>query len=80
MVCRAMAFARRKVGETWKRLKVTGVGKTIAGAKIKSNHGTNEKPQMKKLIKIKLIDVFSVNLMRLLHLEVNKDRLFGSIS
>ena len=40
---RAIAFARRKVSEAWKRLKITGVGKTIAEAKIKSKQDTSEK-------------------------------------
>ena len=49
---RAMAFARQKVSEAWKRLKATGVGKTIAGAKQIC------RAKMKKPVKIALINVF----------------------
>ena len=51
MVSRAIAFVKLEVSEAWKRLKVKGVGKTVAGAiiNIESRQGTNEKPRMKKL-------------------------------
>ena len=50
---RDMAFARRKVSEAWKRLKVNGVGKAIDGAKIntQSKQGTNENAKTKKISK-----------------------------
>ena len=53
-----MAFARREVSEAWKRLRVKSVGKTIAGAKIniESKQCTNEKSQMKKSVKIAIIN------------------------
>ena len=55
-----MAFARWKVSEAWKRLKVKSGGKTIAGGKIniQAKQGTNEKTLMKKSVKIALINVF----------------------
>ena len=79
---RTMTFARWKVSKAWKRLKVTGVSKRLAGAKIsikvKTGHrwqNTNEK----KSIKIALINVFSLNLVQCLHFEINSDRLFRSV-
>ena len=54
---RAMAFARPKVSEAWKRLKVTGRVKTIAG--VKTNISQN-KAQTKRSVKIVLIQVFQL--------------------
>ena len=59
---RDMAFARRKVSEAWKRLKVNGVSKAIAEAKIntQSKQGTNENAKTKKSVKISLFNIFQL--------------------